>query len=146
MHNTLTRLERWDARLKALFDQIDAELEDYAVQHLSPEAQQLLKSFPLHPARPPAHTTSNPEDDGHFDLGAAFTAGIGSTYGPGYVLTCRIATLSPVPPDVQTALEDAVATRLRQLLPSAFPGTDLALDRDPPPAGPYKLHGDLSLN
>lgn len=146
MNAPLTRLERWDLRLKSLFDQIDAELENYTSLHLSPEALAFLKNFPLHPARPPANSTANPEDDGHFDLGAAFTVGIGSTYGPGYVLTCRIATLSPVPADVQTALEDAVATRLRQLLPSAFPHTELALDRDPAPAGPYKLHGNLSLD
>jgi hypothetical protein len=94
------------------------------------------------PARPPAGTTSNREDDGLFDLGAAFSVGIGSRHGPGYVLQARIATLDPVSPDTQKKLEDEVARRLRKKLPAAFPGVRLHVNRD---GRVYKIHGDLSL-
>ncbi len=150
--NTLTKVERWDNRLKAIFDQIDDELESYVQTHAAtstirhffpPDA---VTRYPLHPTRPPASTTANPEDDGHFDIGASFTAGIGSQLGPGYVLTARISTLETVSPDVRRALEDAVAARLRELLPLQFPDAPLSVTRDPSPDGPYKIHGDLSLS
>ena len=150
--NTLSRVERWDARLKAVFDQIDDELESYVSTHAAtstirhffrPDA---VAGYPLHPTRPPAAATANPEDDGRFDIGASFTAGIGSQLGPGYVLTARIATLETVSPDAQRALEDAVAARLRELLPLEFPDASLSVTRDPSPSGPDKIHGNLSLS
>ncbi|HPJ57582.1 MAG TPA: hypothetical protein PLK81_08070 [Kiritimatiellia bacterium] len=127
-----TKLERWEARLKKVFDEIDSELE----------AEGACKKFKRHPNRPPAGTTSNREDDGLFDLGAAFSVGIGSRHGPGYVLQARIATLDPVSPDAQKKLEDEVARRLRRKLPEAFPGVRLHVNRD---GRVYKIHGDLSL-
>jgi hypothetical protein len=132
MSTSHTRLERWEHKLKAIFDEIDAELE----------AEGRGKKYRRHPARPPAGTTSNREDDGLFDLGAAFSVGIGSRHGPGYVLQARIATLDPVSPDAQKKLEDEVARRLRQKLPKAFPGVRLHVNRD---GHVYKIHGDLSL-
>ena len=132
MTATKTKLERWEDRLKQVFDEIDTEFE----------AEGLYRKFRRHPNRPPAFTTSNREDDGLFDLGAAFTVGIGSARGPGYVVQARIATLDDVPPETQTAFEADVVRRLKNKLPKAFPGIKLHVDRDGPV---YKIHGDLSL-
>ena len=136
MTATKTKLERWEARLKQIFDEIDAELEAEVA------AGRYGRKPSLHPSRPPAGATSNREDDGLFDLGAAFTVGIGSTHGPGYVLQARIATLERSPPPVQMKFEAEVARRLKEKLPRAFPGVSLHVDRDGPV---YKIHGDLSL-
>ena len=126
-----TRLERWEARLKQVFDEINDELEAAYGQRAR-----------RHPNRPPHGATSNREDDGLFDLGAAFTVGIGSEHGPGYVVQARIATLDAVPPDVQAKFEAEVVRRLEAKLPAAFPGVALHVDRDGPV---YKIHDDLSL-
>ena len=131
MTSTQTKLERWEARLKQVFDEINDELE---AEHGHRAAR--------HPNRPPHGATSNREDDGLFDLGAAFTVGIGSQHGPGYVVQARIATLDAVPPAVQAQFEAEVASRLQEKLPAAFPGVALHVDRDGPV---YKIHGDLSL-
>lgn len=129
----LSKVERWDARLKSVFDEIDRELE----------AVDGLRHVPLHPVRPPAGSTSNPEDDGVLELGANYTVGIGSKYGPGYVLRIRVATLENVPPEAYRMLEETVVEKLRQKLPAAFPGANLSVDRD---GAVYKIHGDLSLD
>ena len=131
MSSSKTKLERWEARLKQVFDEINDELE---AEHGHRAAR--------HPNRPPHGATSNREDDGLFDLGAAFTVGIGSQHGPGYVVQARIATLDAVPPAVQAQFEAEVARRLQEKLPAAFPGVALHVDRDGPV---YKIHGDLSL-
>ena len=128
---TETRLERWEARLKQVFDEINDEFE---ASH-SHRARR-------HPNRPPHGATSNREDDGLFDLGAAFTVGIGSQHGPGYVVQARIATLDAVPAEQQEKFEAEVVRRLKEKLPAAFPGVALHVDRDGPV---YKIHGDLSL-
>jgi len=130
----LTRVEIWDGRLKTVFDKIDHELEASA---------EWTESMSLHPARPPRAATANPEDDGLFDLSAAFTLGLGSRYGAGYVIKARYATLETVSEEKQKALLDHVAKRVGELLPEAFPGRDLAVDYDD--TG-YKIHGDLSLD
>lgn len=127
----LTRLEKWDRCLKAVFDEIDQELE-----------AKYGDRYPLHPNRPPSGATANREDDGLFDLGASYTVGIGSQYGPGYVMKARMATLRKVPPEVQAKLETFVAQQLKAKLPIAFPNTNLHVDLD---GHVYKIHGDLSL-
>lgn len=132
MTESKTRLERWEHRLKQVFDEIDAELE----------AEGACRTFTRHPTRPPAFATSNREDDGLFDLGAAFTVGIGSTHGPGYVVQARIATLESIPAATQQEFEAEVARRLKEKLPAAFPGVTLHVDLD---GHVYKIHGDLSL-
>ena len=134
MSEDLTRVERWDARLKAVFDEIDRELETEAALKKSP--------YRLHPVRLPAGATSNPEDDGLFDIGASFTAGIGSEYGPGYALTFRMATLEHVPAADIERLQNRVVAMLRERLPKAFPGTDLRVVED---VNGWKIVGDLSL-
>ena len=132
MSSSNTKLERWEARLKKVFDEIDTEFE----------REGFCRRFKLHPNRPPAFATANREDDGLFDLGAAFSVGIGSEHGPGYVVQARLATLENVPPDTQAKFEAEVVRRLREKLPKAFPGVALHVDRDGPV---YKIHGDLSL-
>ena len=132
MSATQTKLERWEARLKQVFDEIDTEFEQEGA----------WRKFRRHPNRPPAFATSNREDDGLFDLGAAFTVGIGSAHGPGYVVQARIATLDSIPAEKQEQFEAEVVRRLKEKLPAAFPGVALHVDRDGPV---YKIHGDLSL-
>ena len=132
MSESKTKLERWEHRLKQIFDEIDAEFEKEGA----------WRKFRRHPNRPPAGATSNREDDGLFDLGAAFSVGIGSQHGPGYVVQARIATLDDVPANTQEQFEAEVVRRLKQKLPQAFPGVKLHVDRDGPV---YKIHGDLSL-
>ena len=131
MSESKTKLERWEDRLKRIFDEINDELEAEYGQRAR-----------RHPNRPPHGATSNREDDGLFDLGAAFTVGLGSQYGPGYAVEARIATLDNVPPEVQKKFEAEVVRRLEERLPGAFPGGALHVDRDGPV---YKIHGDLSL-
>ena len=75
MSESKTKLERWEARLKQVFDEINDEFEAEYGQRAR-----------RHPNRPPHGATSNREDDGLFDLGAAFTVGIGSQHGPGVAL------------------------------------------------------------
>ena len=132
MTESKTRLERWEHQLKQIFDEIDTEFE----------AEGIYRKFRRHPNRPPAFATSNREDDGLFDLGAAFTVGIGSRHGPGYVVQARIATLDDIPPATREKFEADVVRRLKQKLPAAFPGVELHVNRDGPV---YKIHGDLSL-
>ena len=132
MSEAKTKLERWEHRLKQIFDEIDSELE----------VEGACRKFRRHPNRPPAGATSNREDDGLFDLGAAFTVGIGSQHGPGYVVQARIATLDAIPAAQQEQFEAEVVRRLKENLPAAFPGVKLFVDRDGPV---YKIHGDLSL-
>ncbi len=132
MSSSKTKLERWEHRLKQVFDEIDAEFE----------REGTWRTFRRHPNRPPAGATSNREDDGLFDLGAAFSVGIGSQHGPGYVVQARIATLDRVPRAAQEKFEAEVIRRLEEKLPAAFPGVALHVDRDGPV---YKIHGDLSL-
>ena len=126
------KVKDWEKRLKNVFDEIDAELEeDYG------------GSLPLHPARAPEGTTSNPETDGLFNVGAAYSAGFGSRYGPGYVVEIRLATLAHIPLDLKRTLMDQVETLLDEKLPVAFPGKELHVDRE---LNYLRIHGDLSLD
>ena len=125
------KAEEWEERLKAVFDRIDDHLED-RYGHL----------YPLHPARPSHGRTSNREEDGLFNVGAAFSAGFGSQHGPGYVIEVRMSTLSRISAELREKIENEVAERLREDLPKAFPGRELRVERDGPV---YKIFGDLSL-
>ena len=136
MKEGLSRVERWTARLKKVFDEIDAELE-------AESAKRDGEKVRLHPVRMPAGMTSNPEDDGLFEVGANFTVGIGSEHGAGYVVRARIATLDHVAPAEQERLEALVADKLREKLPEAFPGKDLRVEKD---VTGWKIFGDLSLD
>ncbi len=121
----------WEKRLKAVFDKIDDHLE-----------AKYGKEYPLRPTRAKRGTTSNKEHDGLFRIGAAFTAGYGSKVGRGYAVEILMVTLKRVPKDIRQAIEEEVATMLRQALPEAFPGRKLNVSRD---GRIYKIHGDLKL-
>lgn len=136
MNDGKTRVERWEARLKKVFDEIDAELEGEAATSAGGRMR-------LHPVRMAAGTTSNPEDDGLYEVGANFTVGIGSEHGAGYAVRARIATLDHVEASEQERLEARVAERLREKLPEAFPGKDLRVVKD---TTGWKIVGDLSLD
>jgi hypothetical protein len=122
---------QFETKLKKVFDRIDDYLEE-----------QYGDRYPLHPARAKRNETANKEDDGLFNVGAAFSAGFGSELGPGYVVEVRMATLADVPEDVRDKLERVVVVCLRNELPKAFPKRKLKVKRDGPV---YKVFGDLSL-
>lgn len=122
----------WEKRLKSIFDEIDAELEDLYGDR-----------FPLHPARKPEGATSNPEMDGLFNVGAAYSAGFGSKFGPGYVVDIDLATLKHVPKDLKEDVRKRVHVMLVEKLPDAFPGKELYVDLE---RNHLRIHGDLSLD
>ena len=124
-------LQKWETRLKAVFDGIDDVLEE-----------QYGARYPLHPARAKCGATSNREQDGLFNIGAAYSAGYGSEQGAGYVVDVRLATLKAVPKDVLEEIEEHVVTLLRERLPIVFPGQQLDVKRD---GAAYKICGDLSF-
>ncbi len=125
------KAEAWEDRLRSVFARIDEELE-----------QEFGSRLPLHPARPRRGATPNPDGDGLFELGAAFSAGFGTKRGRGYVVDLRIATLKSVPAALRREIEDRAIGRLKQDLPAAFPGRRLDVLRDGPA---WKIVGDLSL-
>jgi hypothetical protein len=120
---------QWEDRLKKIFDRIDAYLE-----------QTYGARYPLHPARPPEGVTSNPEQDGLFNVGAAFTPGYGSEHGRGYVVEIQMSTLAPVPTKVRTQIEQDVVRMLRQQLQDEFPDRKLEVLQD---GNILKISGDL---
>jgi len=123
---------KWEETLKAVFDALDHELEtEYGDR------------YPIHPARPKRGKTANPEDDGLFNIGAAFSAGFGSKYGPGYVVEIRIATLSRVPHAIREEIKQKIFRRLKERVPAAFPGKKLHVSEE---NGLIRIHGDLSLD
>jgi len=121
----------WEKKLDGVFRRIDKHLE---------EAYGSL--YPLHPVRAQRGPTGHPEHDGLFRVGAAFSAGFGAKKGPGYVVQIDMMTLENVDPEIRMRIENAVAERLREELPEAFPGKDLRVERDGPS---YKIYGDLHL-
>lgn len=121
----------WDARLKAMFDEIDHELED-----------RYHGRWKLRRNRPERGQTANPESDGLFNVGVFFTAGYGSRLGRGYLLEIILATEESVSPEAREAVEAHALALLRQKLPRHFPERKLSVDRD---GSMYKIHGDLSL-
>ena len=122
---------KWEARLKAVMDEIDHELEvRYGDQ------------YPLHPARAAHGKTGSRDMDGLFDIGASFSAGFGSKHGRGYVLNVRLATLADVPKQVVRDIHLYVVNRLKEQLPKAFPDRTLEVRQD---GNVFKIVGDLSL-
>ena len=68
--------------------------------------------------------------------------GVGSSVGKGYVVDIKMVTLEKIPDRIREEIKDLVQEKLRQLLPTQFPETDLLVDKDGPV---LKIHGDLSL-
>lgn len=123
---------QWEETLKRVFDALDAELEaEYGGE------------YPLHPCRPKRGATANPEDDGLFNVGAAFSAGFGSKTGPGYVVEIRMATLKRIPEEVRAEIKQKIFQGLENRLPAAFPGRELHVSEE---NGIIRIHGDLSLD
>lgn len=126
------KVTKWERKLKEVFDTIDADLE-----------AQYGQDYVLHPARPKQGATSNPEADGLFNIGAAFSAGFGSRLGPGYTVEIRISTMSTVPKEIREKIKAQVFDSLKQRLPAVFSGQDLHVSED---NGMIRIHGDLSLD
>jgi hypothetical protein len=126
------KAKEWEKRLKTVFDEIDVELEAAYGEH-----------FDLHPSRPEHGTTSSREMDGLFNVGASYSAGFGSRFGPGYVVDIRLSTLQRIPNDLKLTLRDRVRTMLIEKLPAAFPGKELHVDQE---KRHLRIHGDLSLD
>jgi hypothetical protein len=126
------KAKEWEKRLKAVFDEIDVELET-----------QYGERFDLHPARAKHGTTSGRDMDGLFNVGASYSAGFGSEFGPGYVVDIRLSTLERIPDELKLELRDRVQAQLIEKLPAAFPGKALHVDRE---KNHLRIHGDLSLD
>jgi len=121
----------WESRLKKIFIRLDEYLEE-----------KYGRRYPLHPARAQRGSTANNAYDGLFNVGASFSAGIGSEYGPGYVVEVRMVTLSHIPAKIRVEIEDVVVEYLKRELPVEFPERELHVVRD---GEIYKIYGDLSL-
>ena len=126
------KAKEWEKRLKTVFDEIDVELENAYGDRLD-----------LHPARPEHGATANREMDGLFNIGASYSAGFDSTYGPGYVVDIHLSTLEHISEDLKTELRDRVQALLTEKLQAAFPGKNLQVDKE---NGHLRIHGDLSLD
>ena len=125
------RVTAWEKKLEALFHEINHIMED-----------RYGDRYPLHPSRPAHGTTSDPSADGLFNLGAAFSAGFGSTHGRGYVVSIRLATLARIPSGVMEQMEQEILALLQDKLPLTFPDRDLKVERD---GHTFKIFGDLSI-
>jgi hypothetical protein len=126
------KAKQWEQKLKHVFDQIDVQLET-----------QYAGRFRRHPARPKKGTTANPEMDGLFNVGASYSAGFGSKFGPGYVVDIRVATLQTISRHFKNELRDTVQHLLKQKLPTAFPNKKLSVCKE---KNYLRIHGDLSLD
>ncbi len=122
---------KWERRLKGIFDTIDAELED-----------KYGEFYCLHPSRPKRNATSNPEADGLFNVGAAFSAGFGSETGPGYIVEIRLSTLERIPLKIREEIKQYVFQSLGKKLSRVFPDNELQVAEE---NGTIRIHGDLSL-
>jgi len=125
------KLDKFNRKLKALFDELDDYLEDKYGGH-----------YPLHPGRARRGNTANKEQDGLFNVGAAFSPGFGSEKGRGYVVDIDMVTLADVPDDVEEEIEEEAVDFIRNRLPQYFPDRDLQVTRD---GRSFKIFGDLSL-
>ena len=121
----------FDNRMKILFDEVDSFIEDIYGGR-----------YTLHPMRPARGETSNPEADGLFNIGANFTPGYGSELGRGYLIDVSMSTLEKVDENVRREIYEAVAEKVRELLPIHFPERELSVNRD---RNHFKIQGDFSL-
>ncbi len=121
----------WEQRLKNVFDEIDNILES-----------EFNGVLPLHPNRAPQGTTSNPESDGLFNVGASYTTGLGTDHGEGYTVDIRLSSLSNVPEELRKKVNARVKELLLEKLPIAFPNNELNLTEF---GFGLKIHGDISV-
>lgn len=125
------RVEAMEERLHAALERVDAELE-----------RRHGDRYDLHPARQPHGTAARRQYDGLFEVTAGFSAGYGSTHGPGYAVNLRIVTLEHVPPEAREAFETEAVGLLETELKAAFPARELEIVRD---VHGLKIVGDLKL-
>ena len=125
------RTEKMEETLFQALEAADAQMEE-----------RYGDAFPLHPARPPHKTSVNRQYDGLFEIGAGFSAGFGSKFGPGYALSLRIVTLQNVPADFREKFESEAVEVLQEELKRHFPDRELKIVRD---VDSWKIVGDLSL-
>jgi len=121
----------FDNRLKKLFDEVDAYIEDLYGD-----------CYVLHPVRPTRGETANPESDGLFNIGAVFTPGYSSELGRGYLIDISMSTLEKVDDNVRRVIYDVTADKVSELLPIYFPERKLTVKRD---KNHFKIQGDFSL-
>ncbi len=124
-------VEEFEQQLGRLLQEVDVVLEN---RH--PER------FLRHPNRPAHGETANPQYDGAFAVSGAFSAGIGSEFGPGYVLEIRIATLVRLPAELRRAFEEEAVALITERLPEFFPARGLRVVRD---GSLWKVVGDLGV-
>jgi len=126
-----TELEIWEGKLRKIFNEANDVLED-----------KYGSLFPLNPVRAKHGSTSSPESDGLFDVGATYSTGLGSKYGEGYVVEIRWATFSQIPENLIIESESIVENILNRRLPEEFPGKNLKVVHD---GEIMKIVGNLSL-
>lgn len=125
------KIKEWEHTLRKIFDIIDDHLEDkYGFL------------YPLHPARPQRGHTSNKSSDGLFNIGAAFSAGFGSSYGRGWVVDVTMVTLSKVPENVKIQIYKKVIDELKHLLSEFYPERSIEVEKD---GNIFKIFGELGL-
>lgn len=125
------KMNVFDRTMKELFDEVDDYCED-----------RWGDRYDLHPNRPRRGATAHKASDGLFNIGSQFTAGYGSEYGRGYIIDMKLSTLEAVPSGEREHFLQAVAQKVRELLPVYFPGRQLEVVRD---GAIFKITGDLSL-
>jgi hypothetical protein len=125
------RMKEWEHTLRTIFDIIDDQLED-----------KYGYLYPLHPARPQRGRTANKASDGLFNIGAAFSAGFGSSHGRGWVVDVTMVTLSKVPEEIKLQMYNKVVVELKRLLKEYYPDRDISVDKD---GNVFKIYGKLGL-
>jgi hypothetical protein len=126
------RAKKWELQLKSVFDKIDKRLESMYGER-----------FRIHPSRPAEGRTSNPEMDGLFNVGASYSAGFGSEFGPGYVVEIRISTLQTISTAFREEVRDHVQGWLSEMLPHTFPDHEMHVVKE---LNHLRIYGDLSLD
>lgn len=128
MHPNLAKREK---KLKKIFDRIDDFLEE-----------KYSGRYPLHPARSERGATSSKSSDGLFSIGAAYSLGIGSPCGAGYVIEIKTATLSEVPQNIKLEIEEYVQEMVGEGLAAEFPEEKFEVVKD---GNVYRIVGDMNL-
>ena len=128
---SLTELEQWELTLRRALDDVDAELEKLFADKIS-----------RHPCRPPAGTTSSTKSDGLFSVVSAFSLGLTTGGGPGYTISIRVSSVTPLTDEQHEDILAAAAAFIPDALAKAFPDRQFTLERI---GDNFRLTGDMSL-